>query len=371
MRVRVAALVVVLLVVPAVIAGLVSARPGPVAGRAVVVDPCLVVYDADAVPTGEFAAPPELDPTVCLAATTTTTTVPDTTTTTTEPSTTTTEATTTTSSTPTTTTVPPSGDYIETFSSAASLDGWEIEVHHRTDHDGGQPAGSWLGDHDANCGAPETKRLLDASDRPGSVYWCPNAGGHFMTSMGEVDGYSIVSVSPPQVFPTVSKVCWDQNVSASLGTRQWVEVLVVPATVIDTPHDSGHRITFNNPFTFEVDGTVRPHVEGVFDMGVAPIAGDTTMMLNGEVVGRFDNPSDPEGRDSVAVRRTHCLTELSGDRVEFRVQTDGADWVGVAEGAQLPDASRVILSTHHYTPTKDQGFDVTTTWHWDNLTVEG
>ena len=191
-----------------------------------------------------------------------------------------------------------------------------------------------------------------------------------MTSMGEVDGYSTMSMSPNQVFPTVRKVCWEMNVSASLGKRQWVEVLVVPASVINTPHPSGHRISFNNPDLFEIDGTVRPHVTGVFDIGVAPIAGDTTMLLNGEVVGRFGSPSDQEGRASVAIRRTHCLTELSGNRVEFRVQTSGADWVGVASNVSLPDNSRVILSTHHYTPTKDQGFDVTTTWHWDNLTVE-
>jgi hypothetical protein len=342
-------------------------------------EPCLEVYDLEGVLTG-YATPEGAVPSDCVAppaptttepcenpelGCSTTTTVPETTTTTVAPTTTTTVA--------PTTTVPP-GPTVFDFATAESLDELEIEIHHRTDHDGGQPAGAWLGDHDHDCGAPETKRMLTAEDRAGAVYWCPNGAGHFMTSMGEVDGYSIVSVSPFQVFHTVSRVCWDQNVSASLGTRQWVEVLVVPASVIDTPHPSGHRITFNNPFIFEIDGTVRPHVPGVFQVGVAPISGDSGSIVDGvispDIAARFGNPNDPTGRASIAIRRQHCLTETPAG-VEFRVETDGDDWVGIVPDVVLPDASRVILSTHHYTPTKDQGFEITTTWHWDNLIVEG
>jgi len=375
-----------------------------------VLSPCLVVYDADRAPTGDFAAPPGIDPDDCFAAATTTTepatttTIDETTTTvdptttteaptttveetptseapttTVEPTTTTTEPSTTTSttttSTTTTTTQPPGGPFILDFDTAADLSQLEIEVHHRADHNNppGNIQGGYPGDHDGGCGDPtNTKRPLNGNDRAGSIYWCPNSGGHFMSAMGEVDGYSIISMSPTQAFSTIRRICWDQNVSESLGRRAWVEVLVVPASVINTPHPSGHRITFNNPEFFDVDSTVRPHVTGVLSLGYMPISGDSHMRFSGAKIANWpdQNPNDPAGRASVAIRRTHCLTELAGNKVEFRVQTDAADFVRVVNNRSIPDNARVIFSQHDYTPLKSEPPATTFTFHWDNLTVE-
>ena len=91
---------------------------------------------------------------------------------------------------------------------------------------------TWNGDHATNCEGPDLSRTLNAGgDRSQHFYRCApfgkNDAAHVMTSMGDVDGYSTLSMAPQQTFPTIRKVCWDQNVT-DLGGRTWTEVLVVP-----------------------------------------------------------------------------------------------------------------------------------------------
>src|SRR5690606_12263876 len=71
--------------------------------------------------------------------------------------------------------------------------------------------GSWSGDHDMACGAPDTQRDLTSTFTPNHStqqvsadfnleqlqYACRN---HGMTTMGDVDGYSIVWFSPGEQF---------------------------------------------------------------------------------------------------------------------------------------------------------------------------
>ena len=58
------------------------------------------------------------------------------------------------------------------------------------------------------------------------IYACRD---HLMTSMGDVDGYSILWFAPDATFrgAEVTTVSWEVNVT-DLGGRQWWEVSIVP-----------------------------------------------------------------------------------------------------------------------------------------------
>ena len=59
--------------------------------------------------------------------------------------------------------------------------------------------------------------------RASSFYLCRD---HLMTTMGDVDGYSIAAFSPARVFESVSEVKVDVNLT-DLGTRQWWKIGVL------------------------------------------------------------------------------------------------------------------------------------------------
>ena len=59
-----------------------------------------------------------------------------------------------------------------------------------------------------------------------------------MTSMGDVDAFSIVAVYPKQVFPSVESVCVDVSLT-DLGNRQWLKFGVVSDTLFNSVGQNG------------------------------------------------------------------------------------------------------------------------------------
>lgn len=265
--------------------------------------------------------------------------------------------------------------WIETFDTPASLDRIDIEVHHRSDHDPdvNYPASpnqrletnTWEGDHGLDCGPPTESRTLSAQDRAGNTYLCRQ---HFMTSMGDVDGYSTIAFSPKEVFSGVSEVCWDQNVT-DMGGRQWTEVVITPADAIQTI-DGEYHLAHTGPGTIGVDDTGSLHVAETFGAKFAGPFDGLTIWQNGGLQDKdpYYAFGDTEGQASVAIRRQHCITDLRNGLVEVRIDQGSSTYVRQVPGS-FPADARVIFEDHNYTPDKDNDANGHHTWHWDNLVV--
>lgn len=284
------------------------------------------------------------------------------------PPTTTTSTTTTTTT--TTTTVPVGGVWSEDFATPASLDRFEIGVYHRNVDSANFPnfsGGSWFGDHaplpgDA-CEGPDTRREL--SWQPGEprdihVYWCDLGTGHLMTTMGDVDLYSIVSFTPNDTFVGVAEIRWDVNVTAlgdSPNNRQFTEVKVIPAAVFDV---------HNLPCAVELPC-------GTDDMGTLGAVGvsshhNALRFNNGTGPSSCSPSNDPEGLASKAIRREHVLTDNGDGTVTYAVEGRGAC---TFSGSFPAGPVRVVFADHSYTPEKDCGDAECPgyTWHWDDIEV--
>jgi len=338
-------------------------------------------------------------PTTTVAPTTTkppTTTVAPTTTkpptTTVAPTTTSTTPVTTTTVAPTTTTVAPSspmgngpGDFVATFDDPADGDRLRQGVYHRNagSQELGQPAkvwgdtnawhgGSWTADHDVHCGSPDTQRQLSSTLTPNHAtqkvsvnfnveqlqFACRN---HWMTSMGDVDGYSIVWFAPDAQFTRAEQrtVSWDVNVT-DLGGRKWWEVSIVPV---------------GSPFLASVDWMAEvAHIASYDSASVVVGSGPAGRTPNITTGGRqrytgwqpLCGPGalDPQGCASKPIRRQFSVT----DNGNGTITVDYGGMFTQTVPGQFPERFEVYFKDHNYTPDKD-GRPIGHTWHWDNITV--
>jgi hypothetical protein len=260
-------------------------------------------------------------------------------------------------------TPPTSGSqFFEGFASNTGLDRFNTGVFHRNlviGYPSGH-GGSWTADHDMNCGDPSTQRPLSSSPSNTNldkiIFTCRD---HVMTSMGDVDGYSVVWFSPKATFKNAKKVAWNVNVT-DLGARQWWEVAVIPVgsakvTAIDwiadtanlSRYPSGSVVTGNGPF----GNTLHIHANGVDSNPTwQPICGSYAL--------------DPEGCASKPIRRPWSITDNGNGTVT--VDFDGRKY---SVAGKFPAEFEVVFKDHNYTPDKD-GRVAGHTWHWDNIEVQ-
>ena len=308
----------------------------------------------------------------CATPTTTTTT------TTTVAPTTTTAAPTATTVAPTTT-LPGAPQFVETFDAVQSLDRLDYWVYHRNvdlhEFDAFS-GGTWTGDHSLPagpgeaCGTPDTTRPMrfDVGDNQttrvaNSIYWCSNAGGHFMSTMGDVDGYSIVTMSPRQTFTAPKSVCVDVNLT-DLGTREWFKIGVVTNTLYSSrpadPDVPGFLVS-------DVDAADLPPSLATADRFIATWSGGVSagypgfLKLGNTPTGVQSNPSP----NDKATRHPVCLVDNQNGTVTFTVAGVSA----TRAGAFPAGLARVVLYHHAYTPSKSESGAWGSTWHWDNLIV--
>ncbi len=269
---------------------------------------------------------------------------------------------------PPVTTVPPVSpggqiEFSESFDNDTGLDRFDLGVYHRNLDDLNWPGGSggsWTGDHDVNCGSPDTQRplRLDVGDsaatrRANSFYLCKN---HLMTSMGEVDNYSVVWFSPKQVFSSVSSVCFDVNLT-DLGTRQWWKVGVVKSSAFDNGSFLVSDIPSSNlPTSLSTSNLLAATWGG---QGSAGYPGGK--MKIGDT--KTDVESNPSPNDK-ATRHQVCLVDNGNRTVTFTVAGVSATVAGSFPSGPV----RVVFYDHNYTPDKD-GRPAGHTWHWDNVVV--
>ena len=131
----------------------------------------------------------------------------------------------------------PSGQFVETFDGNTGLDRFDHGVWHRDPYLVANT--QWNGDHDLNCGSPDTQRVVRRSVPAESFYLCRD---HMMTAVGDTSGYSIGWFSPRQTFTNTTTVSWDVNVT-DLGARQWWEVALVPVEPRDPAVDDSRSIS--------------------------------------------------------------------------------------------------------------------------------
>ena len=180
-----------------------------------------------------------------------------------------------------------------------------------------------------------------------------------MTSMSDIDGYTILSFSPRQVFHNVSQVCWNVNLT-DLGGRKWTQVLVVPESDLQR---TGGRLDYISPVTQDVDQTAVRMPPAAFmyqdwDHAFRLFQGQSELLDDGASFSTSDK----------AYRYRHCMTDNGNGTVTVTQERNGGTLARTV-GGSLPDGpSRVIFQDDNYTPLKDgpiAGF----TWHWDNIEI--
>jgi hypothetical protein len=255
-----------------------------------------------------------------------------------------------------------SGDFLATFDAKTDLSRFRTQTIQTFSP---PDIGSWLGDHDAHCGAPTTYRTVRAAVRAESVYWCaPNgpASGHIMTSMNTT-AFGQVNFSPNKAFTKIKRVCWDQNLT-DLGSRKWTNVVVVPEA------------------TYQANKQRLDYLLPGFQAGVnpgAPVTGQTFLLqlLRGRAttfLGQTvsDSSSVVFSTTDKAQRFRHCITDLENGTVKVEMSRPSGTEVRTLRGAFPNGAARVIFQDDSYDPPKDAPAGVPNpfTWHWDNILVD-
>ena len=258
--------------------------------------------------------------------------------------------------------------FMEAFDGNGGLDGLDTHVFHRNvdvhDYDGFS-GGSWTGDHDVACGTPYTQRPLrfdpddsQATRRANSFYTCRN---HMMTSMGDVENYSIVAFSPAEVFDDVNSVAVDVNLT-DLGNRQWFKVGVL--STADCPAID-LRCMYSDVGAADLDTDLATPGRLVASWGGGLSAGHP----GGLKIGNTSTDRSFSAGDDRATRWPVSLVDNRNGTVTFNV----ADRSATVSGSFPECPCRVVFYDHNYTPDKSaaDGFPFSGghTLHWDNIIV--
>jgi hypothetical protein len=260
--------------------------------------------------------------------------------------------------------------FSEMFTGNTGHDRFVMGVYHRNVDVGfwsGHSSNTWTADHDLNCGDVSTQRTLHSTvsdpNEDELVFVCRD---HLMSSMGDVDGYSIVWFSPdgnkdkvPDSYTSanISKVSWDVSVT-NLGARQWWEVMLVPE---GTPHLATVDWVAS---TAEID----PYDSKAIVMGSGPFGNDGNIFSGGNsqdplTFCHIHDCYDVEGSLSKMIRRPFSMIDNRNGTVTFNGFNSTWTYPG-----KFPDKFSVYFKDHNYTPDKD-GVPIGHTWHWDSIVV--
>lgn len=242
------------------------------------------------------------------------------------------------------------------------------------------PWGTFPADHNGNdCAGPPaqhtvgTNHTSNGANPDQSFFICRD---HMMSSMGDVDGYSVTSFFPKQEFDFASSngiIEFDTNINYNNG-RSWFEVMIAPRneTRLGAAEDwlpidetyPRNRIVFTWA-AWEQRREIK--------VGTGAIAPDGWIARQNDwrSWGSHIAPSDPANTDR-AIRRKHRLI-ITNNRITWQLQKqDGTfDSINLDIPQGLPfKRGLVMFKTHAYTPQKD-GNNNLYTYHWDNIRFNG
>lgn len=308
-----------------------------------------------------------------------TTTEATSTTTSSTTSSTTTPSTTTTSTTmvmpTTTTTVTPPGTFTDNFEagSAAFLAGYDMGYSGYYPINDPSPTilHSWLGDHDLNCGGPDTKRTIQLTNIPSMFYWCAPMGagsGHVMTALGST-GYVEIWFSPKQYFSNVKRVCWDQNMTMQ-GGREWTQVMLAGRADVERVQAAeGHLdLGFSHPGFQDLNGPTTGVIPTDATLGVNAVIGTLHLWKGTHTLGDDNNILKTE---DLMTRFHQCMKDNGNGTITLtRTRADGTSTATYAGSFPTGDV-RVVFDAATYDGPKDAEYDPNqNTWHWDDVLIQ-
>ena len=289
-------------------------------------------------------------------------------------------------------TVPPIVDgwaFTETFdgdpsapSQALLPQTFDYVVTHRT-HPAAHfdPFVSFLADHGEDCSGPDpavsplpqhavqTSHTSRGEQPDATFFVCKN---HMMSSMGDVEGYSVTAFWPKQEFNFSGGgvLEFDVNINGD-HSRSWWEVLIAPRSELKVgaardwlPIDETYP---KDRIIFDFDNSRRQ-----IEIGTGALAPEGILLSEGDSqVWAERHPSDPANSDR-RIRRTMRIV-FDDNQITWSIETeDGSfDDFSVLVPSGLPfNQGLVLFKTHAYTPTKD-GNQNNYTFHWDNVRFSG
>jgi hypothetical protein len=251
---------------------------------------------------------------------------------------------------------------VETFTGNTGLDRFDMGIYHRDEFV--MATTTWTGDHDLNCGTPDTQRTIRRSSPSESFYTCRD---HMMTSIGDTSGYSTGWFAPKQTFTSGTQVSWDVNVT-DLKARQWWEVSIVPAS-FDSGVPSCPQCSVMPWMSPDPTG-LPAYPKGSVVVGKGPFGNDVKISTDGvdRNVAQYMTVCnfDAEGCKSKAIRRTFSITDNRNGTITVNY---GGFQTYTVPGSFPAGGFNVVFKDHNYTPDKD-GKPFGYTWHWDNIIVK-
>lgn len=240
------------------------------------------------------------------------------------------------------------------------------------------PWDSFPADHGMDCVGPPvqhnvtTNHTSNGNNPDKSFFMCND---HMMSSMGDVDGYSVTNFWPKQEFDFTSGTGvleFDVNINGSHG-RSWWEVMIAPR---DQMKVGAAQEWLPIDETYPKDRVILSFSDnsnrwiGV-GSGVIPPDGWSVDQSDWRNWSGDIDPTDPANTDR-RIRRKHRI-ELTDTKINWRIQKqDGTfDDFSVDLPAGLPLKKGIVMfKTHAYTPNKD-GVHNMFTYHWDNIRFNG
>jgi hypothetical protein len=268
-------------------------------------------------------------------------------------------------------------DFVVTFDGNTGLERFDYGLWHRDDNL--VRTQNWTGDHDANCGSPDTQRPIRRDRWRESFYMCRD---HMMTAVGDTSGYSLAWFTPKQSFTDQTMVSWDVNVT-DLGGRQWWEVMIYPESDAsryfeartESQHGTDCLVCTTEGWMAQTAGLL-PYGPGSIVVGTGPAALQDPKI-------HYDGRSNLYTANTKICKGAYTWFKGSGacdskkTRLTFSIRDNQNGTITVDFGGafrqtfsgSFPDEPwRVVFKDHNYTPDKD-GPPIGHTWHWDNIAV--
>jgi len=269
---------------------------------------------------------------------------------------------------------------LATFDTAEDLDLFEWEVRHGAPNDPSLVA-SWQGDHDHNCGPPDTLREVQQvrDDVPPGpvenlgdlVWWCgprpdaPTSSGHVMTSM-DVTGYVHLDFSPKRRFTDVQRVCWDQNFT-QVG-RKWTQVTIVDEAQFQANDGTLAYVVLGLQADVAVVGARTQGEAWLINNG----AGGSEVQIGQELVYQDFDTGGLLGSQDKSRRYRNCAIDRGDGEVRLELERSGGTVIRIAPGSFPDGPVRVIFQDVTYDGPKGPPFEGVleqNTWHWDNIEI--
>lgn len=258
---------------------------------------------------------------------------------------------------------------------------FDFSVTHRTHPRDHAPSFEpFPADHDMQCAGPNpsldplpqhavvTSHLSSGRRPDASFFICRD---HLMSSMGDVEGYSVSAFWPRQEFDFSAGGVLEFDVNLTSAARSWWEVVIVPREQLRV---GAARVWLPIDETYPSERILLDFSGGKrrLEVGTGGIDPEGWIGSASDWASWADlHPNDP-GVSDRRVRRRMRL-EISDQYLVWSIaQADGTlDSLTLDLPSGLPfDRGLVVFKTHAYTPRKDGNLD-SYTFHWDNIRFSG